>query len=205
MHLSVGDLDIDNKEYIWLFADGNSSGTLNREFHLDLERLKFFEVPRAGSKFLQCSFQVSDTTGNIYNYGALDTGYIERLENGTDMDGTEFEQSFKLGDIAPVEGQIFQLSQILKHKLIMKDTGTSANVAVTHYGDGDTTGTSLDSSVDPTNSGKRFADVISNTNKSISGHVFHSTKYSMTSSDKNPAFHPLYLAWKVNPIGEDKD
>jgi len=201
---SIGFIDPDNNEYHWLFVDGSGSGTLNREFVFDLQRLKWYEAPRAGSKFLQCGFQVTDTNANKYTYGCLDTGFMERLENGTDMDGTAFPQSFRLGDIAPVEGSISTLSQVIKHKIIMIDTGTAATVAVTHYGDGKTAGTSLASAEDPTNSGFRIADVITDTNKSANGHIFHSTQYSMTSSDKHGAFHPLYTSWKVNPIGEDK-
>jgi hypothetical protein len=198
---SIGFLDHDNMEYHWLFADGSSTGTLNREFVFDLVRHRWFEIERSAD--LQCGFDVEDLNGNKYAYGCIDTGYMERLENGNTSDGSSISQEFQTGDVAPFDGSIMYLTQLIRHKLVMKDTGTSATVAITHYGDTKAAGTSL-AAADPTNTGFRCADVIDNKTLGLTGNVFHSLKYVCSTNDANPGFHPLFIGQKYNVIGEEK-
>lgn len=213
VHLSESFIDAEFSEYHWKFADGNSSGTLNREWVLDLKRskitengieAKWFEVDRTSGMDLQCGFQVQDTIGNKYVYAGIDTGYLQRLENGTDFDGNDIVQTFQFGDIAPIENSVITLSQLVRHKLIMKDTETTAIVTATHYGDGIVSGAAFPAVLDPTSATHRFVDIMTrDINFSPDGHIFHSTKYTTTTGDKNPGFHPLFVGWEVNIIGGD--
>ena len=77
---SVGWVDAVNQEYHLLIASGSAATTLNTELVYDIHRNKWFEIDRTAD--LQCGLLVHDTDGNSYNYGFLDTGYMERLENG---------------------------------------------------------------------------------------------------------------------------
>jgi hypothetical protein len=198
---SIGFIDHDNLEYHWLFADGASTGTLNREWVFDLVRHRWFEIERSAD--LQCGFDVEDLNGNKYAYGCIDTGYMERLENGNTSDGSNITAEFQIGDIAPVDGSIMYLTQIIRHKLVTKDTSTTAEITVTHYADTKAAGSVLDI-VDPTKSGYRVANVIENTTLPLTGAIFHSYKYSCVTGDQNPGFHPLYIGQKYNIIGEEK-
>jgi hypothetical protein len=51
---------------------------------------------------LQCGLNVVDTYGNNYQYGFIDTGYTERLENGTDFDGIYITSTLEFGGMTPV-------------------------------------------------------------------------------------------------------
>ena len=76
----MGWVDPEKMEYHWLFASGTAATTLNTEMVYDIARNKWFEIDRTVD--LQCGVLVHDTYGNSYNYGFLDTGYMERLEYG---------------------------------------------------------------------------------------------------------------------------
>ena len=192
---SVSFIDEEKTEYHWLFADGSSTGTLNREFVFDLKKYKWFEIPRGSGKELQCGFEVIDTNGYNYIYGTIDTGYMERLENGTDFDGTAIAYEFWTGDFPLYEKSFMYETLIRKLGFIMKAKTTTANVAtVTLYGDGNNTGTAIDSAngFDPTKSGYRIANII----KSVGGlnpHIFYSFKGTMSTNNETVGFEPLML------------
>ena len=202
---SVGFVDEEKREYHWLFADGNSTGTLNREFVFDLRRFRLFEIDRGTGKELQCGITVEDTDGNNYNYGFIDTGYMERLENGTDFDGTDITSEFQIGDIALYkESSMYQT--IIRHlKLIMGTKTTTTNTAtMTHYGDGNNTATAGfdNNDYDPTKSGYDFTDVSKSVN--LSNFVHHSLKASMTTDDETVGFSPIKIGGFYKVVREDK-
>jgi hypothetical protein len=187
---SVGFIDHENLEYHWLFASGSST-TLNKELVFDLRRWKWFEIDRGTGKYLQVGFKVTDTYGNNYCYGAIDTGYIERLEYGNTFDGDSIVHTFQLGDIAFADNPMFETRAQYANLAMVAKTTTSNSVTYTHYVDTATSGTAY--TLSPASSGKRVANVVTNIN-SIPG-VFHSPKFSMTTNNETVGFEPLYIGY----------
>ncbi|MBM3212929.1 hypothetical protein FJZ33_11960 [Candidatus Poribacteria bacterium] len=197
---STAFIDYENMEYLFCYAEGSST-TLNKEKVLDLKKLQWFDIDRGTGKYLQCGIEVSDIKGNTYVYGGLDAGYLERLENGTDFDGNDIEHDLWTGDIAPFEGSIMYLTQVLRHKLVMVAKNlTGDTVAITHYGDGNIVGTSL-TNVSMANASGRLADKLENWTSDP--HIFHSFRYTVTTSNENKGFEPIFIGCKFNIIGED--
>lgn len=197
---SVGFMDRSKMEYHWSFADGNSTGDLNREWVFDLKRLKLFEISRGSGKELQCGFTVTDTSGNKYTYGTIDTGYMERLENGTDFDGTDITHTIHLGDIALNKGQVTKITKLRHFKLVaVSKTTTSNSITVTHYGNTSTTGTSF--TLSTSRSGKRLINA--KMSKDFGNHIFHSLKFVMITNDETYGFQPIYLGLHYQNVRDD--
>jgi hypothetical protein len=206
---SVSCIDHDNHEYHWLFADGNSTGLLNREFVFDYILLKWYEIDRGvgdtgGDKDdLQSCFSVRDTTGNYYTYGLTDEGDMLRLENGTTFDGDNMTFTLWTGAWTPVEGSIMYNTKPIRHKLLMKSkASTTSTVAITHYLDRKTTGTSL-TVADPTNANFAIADVLQEGNVIYVPGIFHSFKYVITTNNETVGFEPLAIGTKFHIVDED--
>jgi len=181
---STGFVDEQNQEYHWCFASGSST-TLNEEWVYDIRRQKWYNADRGTGNYLQCGIEVTDTNGNNYCYGAIDTGYLERLENGTDFDGTDIVSTMELSDFPLVDyGTRATLRQILLH-MVAKST-TSNSLSVTHYVDSSTSGDSY--TMSPSTSGKRIASVTQDIGKNG---VLHSTKFEMTTDDETVGFEPV--------------
>jgi hypothetical protein len=187
---SVGFIDHENLEYHWLFASGTST-TLDKEYVFDLRRWKWYEIVRGTGKQLQHGFKVTDTYGNNYNYGTIDTGYVERLEYGNDFDGGSIVHTVQFGDIAFADIPLYETrAQYVNLAMAAKSTTTNL-VNYTHYVDTSLTGTTI--TMSPVSTGKRVANVVANIN-SIPG-VFHSPKLVMTTSNEAIGFEPLYLGY----------
>lgn len=195
---SVGFLDETNQEWHWLITTGAST-THNEEWVFDLKRSRWYQIDR--ETYLQSGFSVEDTVGNFYNYGTIDTGYMERLENGTTFDGNDMNFSLRTGDTALSGSSIYE-TRIRQLNLLMKSKNTTTNsVAVTHYGDGQTIGTAF-TSISPANSSGRIS---SRTKSENTGkHVFHSIKLAMTTNDEEIGFEPLGLGVFYQDVGEHK-
>ena len=197
---SVAFFDEFNQEYHWLFASGTSTD-LDTELVYSMRFQKWYEIDRGTGKELQYGIPVRDTIGNAYNYGFIDTGYMERLENGTDFDGSDIVSEFRLGDIALDGGSIFTKTDLRKIKLAMvAKTTTTNNVTVTYYGSTKTTGT--DVTMPPTNTGFRVASVVRGA--SSKPRVFHSVKFSMITDDETVGFEPLFVGLAYKVISIDK-
>ncbi len=178
---SVGFIDHTRQEYHLLLASGV-------ELVYDIARNKWFEIDR--SVDLKCGVAVHDTDGNAYSYGFLDTGYMERLENGTTFDGTAITNTLQFGDI-PLGGLAVE-TRLSKVKLI---TVAKANdITLTHYSDTSTTGTSK--TMVHTNSGYRLA--FPKFTDKLNGDPFHSFKLVTTGN-----FEPLALIASSHPVRED--
>jgi hypothetical protein len=187
---SVGFIDQENLEYHWLFASGTST-SLDKEYVFDLRRWKWYEIVRGTGKQLQFGFKVTDTYGNNYNYGTIDTGYVERLEYGNSFDSGNIVHTFQLGDIALAEIPLYETrAQYVNLAMVAKSTTTNL-VNYTHYADTSTSGTTITMSPAATN--KRIANVVANINSPIG--VFHSPKLAMTTSNEATGFEPLYLGY----------
>jgi hypothetical protein len=195
---SIGFLDETNQEWHWLITTGVAT-THNEEWVLDLKRDRWYQIDR--TSYLQSGFKVEDTVGNFYTYGTLDTGYMERLENGTTFDGTDMTFSIRIGD-NPLSGSTIHETQIRHLNLLMKSKNTTTNnVIITHYGDGATTGKTL-TPISPANATGR---ITSRTKSENTGkHVFHSIKLAMTTNNEDIGFEPLSLGVFYQDVGEHK-
>ena len=195
---SVGEIDPVNMWYRWAFASGTAATALNKELVYDIKRNKWFEVVRGTDNQLQFILLVHDTYGNSYNYGFLDTGYMLRLENGTDFDGEDIVHEFHLGDLPLVD--LATETQVDSIRLLTVAKATTANeVTLTHYADGATAGT--DMTLSPARTGYRLAQP--STQQRISGDPFHSFKCVMTTDDETIGFEPLALVVGFHPTHKD--
>lgn len=202
---SIAFVDEAKQEYHWCFA-GGSSTTLDKEFVFDIERQRWFEIDRGTGNYLQIGIEAKDTNGVPYVYGAIDTGHLEQLENGTDFDGTDIISEFQLGDMAIHKGSVGIETILRKIKLvIVAKTTTSNNVVITHYGDTSTTGTDVAGAstftASPARSGFRVAQVTKSINSKP--RTFHSLKFSMTTDDETFGFEPLYVGLLYNIVRWD--
>jgi hypothetical protein len=131
-------------------------------------------------------------------YGFTPEGFVMRLDNGTTFassTGTNnITSTVRLADIALHESSIMFHSRINWSSLVLKTKGTTtATVSTTHYIDGETTGTTIDTA-DPTKSGYAYA------NRELHGEsktgAFHSPEFSITTSDETVGFEPVL--WGCN-------
>lgn len=193
---SVGFIDPEKQEYHWLFASGAAVTTLNKEMVYDIARNRWFEIDRDSD--LQFGILVNDTDGNSYNYGFLDTGYMERLEYGTDFDGTAITHTLQTGDIAP-EGLAVE-TRLSDFRLItVAKTTTSEDITLTHYSDGNSSGT--DHTLSPANSGYRLAQP--GFDDKLDADPFHSIKLTMSTDNETIGFEPLAMILTHHAMGED--
>jgi hypothetical protein len=182
--------DVEKGEYHWLTSD--------REMVYDLIRKKWYEINRGTGKHLVSGWTVTDVYGNQYNYGGTADGFIERLEYGNTMDGNSIAYSFWLGDIPLSKSAIYE-SELRKEKLtgVGKAT-TTQTVAVTHYADMDTTGTSI-GTVDPTVSKRCFQKVLSQGKNA----TFHGLKFTISTNNEALGFEPLVVSVLYRVIRPD--
>lgn len=185
---SVGFVDRLRFEYHWLFASTNST-TLDKEWVFDLIRQRWFEIDRGGGKRLQLGIAVKDTNGNPYTYGCIDTGFMERLENGNDFDGAAILATLELGDLMLGDDPFFEtlIRQILL--IGVAKTVTANAISGTHYGDGATAGDSF--SMTPTKAGYRIFDAL--IDQVWNPARTHGLKFQMTTNDEAVGFEPLHL------------
>jgi hypothetical protein len=182
---SEGFLDKTNQEWHWLITTGVAT-THNEEWVYDLKRDRWYQIDR--TSYLQSGFGVEDTSGNFYNYGTLDTGYMERLENGTTFDGSDMVFSLWTGDITLTGSMMYETHARHIHLIAKSKNTTTNSISLTHYGDGATTGTSL-TAMSPANTSGRLISKVKSEN--TGNHVFHSIKFSMTTNDETTGFEPL--------------
>lgn len=195
---STSFFDEDNQEYHWLFASGAAT-TLDKEFVYDIKKQRWYEVDRGTGLRLQIGCSVKDTNGNSYNYASIDTGYVERLENGNTFDGTSMVFTLHLGDMA-YDGMMAETG-IRKVKLVMVAKSTTANsVSMTHYPDTSSTGDAAISYL-PTASGKRIADVVKTVG--LTPGIFHGLKFVITTNDEAYGFEPLFVGVGYKITRED--
>ena len=92
--------------------------------------------------------------------------------------------------MAPLEGTVSSETTAEYFGLIAKaKTTTDATIALTHYGDGNSTGTSWTEST--AKSGYRLIFPVYH--KTLGGNIFHSVKLVITTDDETYGFEPLYF------------
>lgn len=199
---SVAFMDRQRNEYHWLFASGEST-TLDKEFVYDMNKKAWFKIDRGTGKVIQCGCEISSTSGNSYSYGSLDTGYLERLENGTSMDGGAIAHELWLGDLALEQGRVSVESIARTVGLWVKAKAvTTNNIAVSHYSDGITTADGTTTLL-PRRSGYSVAGKPETVGWGPA--VFHGFKFTLSTSDETYGFEPLFAVIGYKPIREDKD
>jgi hypothetical protein len=96
----------------------------------DVRRDRWYEKNiHASAPFLRSLIKVKDSDGLTYMYGGTNTGYLMRLDNGTDWDGYDIEFEITSGDWWP-SGSIWEEDILKRYKLIAKDM-SSENPAIT--------------------------------------------------------------------------
>lgn len=182
-------MDQKNLEYHWLWAS-NSNTTLDKEYVLDMVKWQWFEIDRGSGNRLQCGTSVCDTYGNHYAYGFIDTGYMERLENGNDFDGTDITCTLYTGDYLPEKSMLW-FTEINRAYVVALPNNTDSVLTLTHYIDGDPTGTNYTFSLaDATNRMvKAVAEIYSTTG------IFHAFKFVTVTDDETKGFKPLHIAF----------
>lgn len=192
---SQGFFDPFYKEYHWMFADGSSTGDVNRELCYDVVRKKWFEIVRGTGKELQTGFGVWSREGNAYAYGGIKTGYLERLEYGTTHDGTAITYKFRLSDSALAKDDmgLWKKVRLERVELIMKSKNTTGEyINVTLYADGKTVGTDLPKMY-MSDADHRFVIAI----KPTSGYAVFCTllslEFDVTTDDEQMGFTPYAI------------
>ena len=166
------------------------NNALDQEYVLDLKRWRWYEVDRGTGKRLQCGVTVLDSVGNQYIYGFIDSGYMERLENGTDFDGNDITCTMQVGDQLPVPQDLLSKTRILRGNLVTMAKNTDSEITLTHYEDGAEAGN--DYTLSAADASHRFANDIVDIFSTPA--VFHSFKISATSGDETKPLEPLYLS-----------
>lgn len=144
-----GWVESDNLEYNLAIPSGAAQTTPNVWLCFDLTRRRWFhKVPVNGtSPYPGAAFRVTDDYGTEYVYGLFDDGYMRRLENGPTWDGTGITQRVKTADMIPTSdikgGGIWDYVSVDALKVVTEVIAEDADVAVTHYRDGNTTGQTL--------------------------------------------------------------
>lgn len=86
MSISRGWYDAANKEYNLLIPSGSGQTTNNVWLVYDMVRKKWYRKDPISAEFPQAAWPVTDSSGAKYVYAGIDTGFMMRLENGTDWD-----------------------------------------------------------------------------------------------------------------------
>ena len=185
---SIGFFDPHKRRYHWCFASGTST-TLDREYVYDIIRKKWFRVDRGTGNYLQAGTYLTDSYGGVYVYGAIDTGYVERLNYGNTFDGTSITSTFRMGD-KPYDDTMYTESNIRYCKLLGMCNSTTGTFTLYWYPDAATTGTSI-GLIDQSQTGKRVYQRLLSINKSA---VFHSIGGVGVSSDTFCNSEPLAIS-----------
>jgi hypothetical protein len=200
--------DVFNGNYYYhICVPIDDSTVCNAEYAFDFKRHKWYQVDRtvsaATNKDLQCGVEVTDASGANYTYGAEDNGYLQRLNNGTDFDGNDIVASYRIGDMAVVNGSTLLISKLRYLQLPqVAKTITANNINCTHFADGQDTGNSFNLS--PLKTGRRLAIPSMSQGADLDAGVFHSILSSLTTDDETVGYEPLYMSARFEIVREDK-
>jgi hypothetical protein len=175
----------------------------NVELVYSLQFKKWYKINRGSGNELTGGFIAKDTDGRAYPFGFSDNGYMYRLENGTDFDGTDITVYFETVDRPPVgeppAGSIMNEYTIEFFKLIgVVDSSEDTTIAVTHYADSATSGTSL-TAVSMDVSGQR---IYLDQQATFLVGTTHRWKCQIALDDANESFEPLAYSIAYKPKRE---
>lgn len=141
MDNSVGGYDSELNAYKLLASSGSGQSTHNLELEYSLSRggwTKIFRENSSGANPYQAFFQVIDTDGNAYSYGATDEGFVYRTEHGTTWAGEEIIEFVKTKDLLLDEFQPFLSRTKVRYFRLSfedKDGAASLDFLLTATGD----------------------------------------------------------------------
>lgn len=209
VNLSYGWFEVENGEhnYHWCFVSGSNTAC-DKEWVFDLRRQRWYEIVRGNGKAIQGGAMMVDNNGNIYNYAFIDSGYVERLNNGTTYDGNDIDYTLELGDEFPVNDINILTSLDSVRLSTVSKTNTSNSILCYHYGDTKTAAT-VDSeagtsfyTLSTKKTGQRVAFPFKRIN--TPPHMCHRLKFTISTNNENVGFEPLYVGgfYKTRGIQE---
>lgn len=138
---SIAWLESDKMEYNFIIplATGGHAWLV-----YNLKLRKAFKINTNTAEYPKMVVPIEDLYGKKYVYAGIDTGNLERLENGTTWDGTTIQHKVKTADVLPF-GDVWNRSRINQFKFLMQipdfeDQALTASItiSVNHYKDGQT-------------------------------------------------------------------
>lgn len=141
---SWGILDPDTNTYHLCIPTGSAT-TPDTWLCLDLVRNKWFKlVPAGTTPYPRGAMRVMDDDGAQYVYLLMADGRMLRLNHGATWDGEAIDWLLEIGDFAPT-GKFMEKVKTQRIAVLMEAVAeTDAAVTVTHFRDGATSGTVVD-------------------------------------------------------------
>jgi len=199
----VGRIDVAKMWYRLLVPSGVSATGLNQELIFDLQLWRWFRVDRKANQLVEL-VNVAGSNGLTYQYGFLDTGYMERLNNGLDFDGVDIEHTMGLPDIVIEDSMGFpMITQVKAVGLVMVAHKTNTNlVSYTHYTDSILAGLTA-KTLSPHSTTKRLINELMKFDEGPRG-SFHSGKFVITTDTEKCGFEPLAVVYYYSDEFENK-
>jgi hypothetical protein len=121
------------REYNLLIPTGAAQQTCNTWLVYDLVRKRWYQKDTGAAAYPQAGWQVTDTQGRKYIYGAIDTGYMERMEYGTTWSTTAIAQEIETGDFFPDGNNPWNQTVLRRVKLLAKRITEDTTLTIYHY------------------------------------------------------------------------
>lgn len=128
--LALGDWD--DWRYLYWMA-GSERGLGGSAWSGTIEELRIIS---GNENPLQIGFQVKDTSGVAYTYGAPEDTFMYRLENGNNWNGVSIDEYVQTKDMLLDDQAPFFFSTLMRYlrlAFINKSTGASEDIEITHY------------------------------------------------------------------------
>jgi hypothetical protein len=172
---------------------------LNTELVYSMRKKGWYKVDRVTSgNQLQCGIPVKSTIGGAYVYGALTSGYLERLEYGNTFDTQNITSTFKTKDYSVGWTNESEARWV---KLIAKANSVANTAILTAYLDTNLTAESKTLSMALLSTNRR---VVQSTQSCAWGpSSFISFQGQVISSNTAIAFEPTGIGLLVKQIRED--
>lgn len=136
IEVARGWFDSTYKEYNLLIPSGSSQITNSVWLVYDLMKKKWYTKSTGAAEVPQTGWSVMDEYGTRYVYAGIDTGYMMRLENSNNWDGTAITQKLITGDFWP-DGSIWSKTRLRQLKLVAERINEEHTVNVYHLVDGE--------------------------------------------------------------------
>lgn len=182
---SVGWYDPSIQSYKLLVASGASATYLNTELEYSLkykEWTKLYRENGSGANPLQSGFQVHDTSGITYTYGGGKDGFLYRLENGNNWDGTSIASYLHTKDmILDHEKPMFRKSTVKYLRSLYKKKAVG-DITISHYGDGVLTVSGTSGQYGPAIMTNASTTTYNSQSVNLGPWLYHSFKYQATTN-----------------------
>lgn len=141
IEVARGWFDPDSPKYNLQIPSGTGQTTNNVWLIYDYSENKWYpKTPTAAaSPYLCAAVRVADANQKQYIYGFRENGDVMRLEYGTTWDGAPIEQHIETGEIL-YTNTIWEILKLLELKIVALPLTETADLAVTIFKDGKTTG-----------------------------------------------------------------